>query len=298
MSGRPCIFGEVLFDHFPDGRQVLGGAPFNVAWHLQAFGCSPLFISRVGNDENGEKIRTSMQNWGMDTRGLQQDPSHLTGTVQVSIKDGEPSYDIVTERAWDFIDAGMLPDVDPGLLYHGSLALRNPCSAAALQALKTRNEAPVFLDVNLRPPWWEQQRLENLVAGAAWVKLNEHELRTMADSGSGGADDLRSNARELIDRYQLQLVIVTRGAAGAFAMDGNGGSFEITPGSQNAVIDTVGAGDAFASVCILGLVHDWKVDTILPRAQAFASAIVGRRGATIDDRAFYRNLLQQWGLAG
>jgi len=32
------IFGEVLFDQFPDGQQVLGGAPFNVAWHLQAFG--------------------------------------------------------------------------------------------------------------------------------------------------------------------------------------------------------------------------------------------------------------------
>ena len=47
---RLCVFGEVLFDHFPDGRRVLGGAPFNVAWHLQAFGEAPRFISRVGAD--------------------------------------------------------------------------------------------------------------------------------------------------------------------------------------------------------------------------------------------------------
>ena len=35
---RAIIFGEVLFDTFPDGTAVLGGAPFNVAWHLQGFG--------------------------------------------------------------------------------------------------------------------------------------------------------------------------------------------------------------------------------------------------------------------
>ena len=53
---RPVIFGEVLFDHFPDGARVLGGAPFNVAWHLQAFGSAPLFVSRVGNDPAGREV--------------------------------------------------------------------------------------------------------------------------------------------------------------------------------------------------------------------------------------------------
>jgi fructokinase len=48
------IFGEVLFDNFPD-KQVLGGAPFNVAWHLQGFGDNPLFISRVGDDSRGRE---------------------------------------------------------------------------------------------------------------------------------------------------------------------------------------------------------------------------------------------------
>ena len=34
-NGVPIIFGEVLFDIFPDGNQVLGWAPFNAAWYLQ-----------------------------------------------------------------------------------------------------------------------------------------------------------------------------------------------------------------------------------------------------------------------
>ena len=54
IAYRPLIFGEVLFDRFPDGSIVLGGAPFNIAWHLQAFKQSPLFISRVGDDPLGQ----------------------------------------------------------------------------------------------------------------------------------------------------------------------------------------------------------------------------------------------------
>ena len=68
---RACIFGEVLFDHFPDGRRVLGGAPFNVAWHLQAFGEAPFLVSRVGDDEEGDEVRSAMRAWGMDPAGLQ-----------------------------------------------------------------------------------------------------------------------------------------------------------------------------------------------------------------------------------
>ena len=36
-----ALFGEVLIDQFPEGQRILGGAPFNVAWHLQAFGQKP-----------------------------------------------------------------------------------------------------------------------------------------------------------------------------------------------------------------------------------------------------------------
>ncbi len=89
---RPVIFGEVLFDRFPDGSLVLGGAPFNVAWHLQAFGQAPLLISRVGDDPLGRQVRGAMLDWGMDTAGLQLDSAHATGTVEVRFDHGEPSY--------------------------------------------------------------------------------------------------------------------------------------------------------------------------------------------------------------
>jgi sugar/nucleoside kinase (ribokinase family) len=74
---RPCIFGEVLFDHFPDGKRVLGGAPFNVAWHLQAFGEAPRFISRVGDDAEGDEIRTAMRDRPAGSRSASRMASPL-----------------------------------------------------------------------------------------------------------------------------------------------------------------------------------------------------------------------------
>ena len=138
LQHPPCFFGEILFDVFPDGHEVLGGAPFNVAWHLQGFGLAPLLISRVGADVAGERIRAAMAAWGMRLDGLQTDPEHPTGRVTVSLRDGEPSFEIVTDSAWDFIAADELPDLTPALVYHGSLALRHPVSAAALEALLAR----------------------------------------------------------------------------------------------------------------------------------------------------------------
>ena len=137
--GRPVVFGEVLFDIFPGGESVLGGAPFNVAWNLQGLGLEPLFISRVGNDELGERVLGSMRDWGMDTRGVQLDRTHPTGTVGIELDGAEPTYTIHPNQAYDHIDPtaaiDALGDERPALLYHGSLALRQPVSRGALSRL-------------------------------------------------------------------------------------------------------------------------------------------------------------------
>jgi fructokinase len=291
-SLAPVVFGEALFDCFPDGTEVLGGAPFNVAWHLAAFGAAPLFVSRVGDDPFGDRIAAAMAGHGMATAGLQRDPMHPTGRVQVSLAGGEPSYDIVADSAYDFIDAAALPTIPAGsLLYHGTLALRQADSAAALAALRARTES-VFVDVNLREPWWSAEAVRALLNGARWVKLNADELALLAAAG----DDPESRAAALIERHGLALVYGTLGAQGAFALAADGSLERVRPGATVEVVDAVGAGDGFAAVLILGLLLDWPLGETLDRAQTFASGIVGRRGATIEDLAFYAAFAQRWGL--
>ncbi|MEA3274819.1 MAG: carbohydrate kinase [Pseudomonadota bacterium] len=287
-----CIFGEVLFDIFPDGKHVLGGAPFNVAWHLQAFGQTPHFISGVGDDEEGERIRTAMRGWGMDGSGLQTDPEHPTGRVTVSLDAGEPSYDIVPHCAYDYV--GLDPDHHPscGLLYHGSLALRNQVSARSLEQLKTNRPGSIFVDVNLRDPWWSRDQVMELVTDADWVKLNQDELRLLGGNGA----ELEEEARRFKDDNGLTGLILTLGAQGALGLVGDEAPVTVAPSSSLPVIDAVGAGDAFASVLILGVVNAWPLSDTMERAQAFASQIVQRRGATVDARIFYQPFIDAWDL--
>lgn len=291
-QSSPVIFGEVLFDCFPDGVSVLGGAPFNVAWHCQAFGLSPLLVSRVGNDSLGEKITTAMRDWGMDMSGLQQDVSHPTGVVDVRFNDGEPSYDIVENSAWDFIDVDQLPNVDgDGMLYHGSLALRSDASNAALQQLR-RSGRSVFVDINLRPPWWQQQRVRQMIRNAQRLKLNEDELQQIAPQGL----DVEQGMDYIINELSVEQLIVTRGERGVIAVEGDSKPLMVTPPEKTVVNDTVGAGDAFSSIMLLGQYQGWSLKDSLQRAQSFASAVVGIQGATINDRSFYEPFISAWKL--
>jgi len=290
---RPLIFGEVLFDHFPDGSAMLGGAPFNVAWHLQAFGLRPLFVSCVGNDAEGEAVRWAMRQWCMEDTWLQVDSEHPTGRVEVSFVGGEPSYDIVDRVAYDFIDAGLLPKLaGDWLLYHGSLALRHDDSAAALARLKQAHAGPLFIDINLRPPWWQELELLALVANADWLKLNEDELAELLPEEAG-----REERIARLSSLVAEQVVLTAGDAGATAISSSdGGQLRVVPERAERMVDTVGAGDAFCSVLVAGRLLQWPLAVTMDRAQRFASAVVGLRGAICSERDFYRRFVKEWNL--
>lgn len=304
LAGRPLVFGEVLFDEFQDGSAVIGGAPFNVAWHLRGFGLDPLMISRAGEDALGAEVLARMQAHRLDTRGIQRDAAHPTGRVRVSLMNGEPLYSILPEQAYDFIDSAALPDSlsDLGsrsdadgafaLLYHGSLAARRPVSARTLEALR-ESALPIFIDINLRRPWWERKAVEHLLAGGRWLKLNHHELAELAELPGTGTGALLEGAASLCNRYGLQTVIVTRGEAGAVAVTADG-SVVGKPEPAAGITDQVGAGDAFSAVTLLGILRGWSLDTTLSRASAFAAAICSVRGAIPADAALYERFLASW----
>lgn len=289
---RPVVFGEVLFDCFPDGSRVLGGAPFNVAWHCQAFGLQPLFISRVGNDSLGHEVKSAMLDWDMDTSGLQLDSTHATGVVDISFHDGEPSYNIVENSAWDFIEHRAIPEIDHQcVLYHGSLALRNPVAANSLADLKVKCSKSIFIDVNLRPPWWSLSLIENIIQKSNWIKLNVDELALIVPQEK----DTETRVRYLLSNLDVKLIVVTQGKAGAMAATHKEWC-SVHPENISNVVDTVGAGDAFSSVLLLGIHNAWSLQEILNRAQQFASAVVGQRGATTQNKDFYKPFVKDWGL--
>jgi fructokinase len=133
----------------------------------------------------------------------------------------------------------------------------------------------------------------NWVGEADWVKLNEDELRQL----DGESDDLSTTAAAFRERYNLDGLVVTLGERGVLALAADGDTCHIEPAPNLKLVDTVGAGDALTSVLILGLELDWPLYLTLERAQQFASAIVGQRGAVVDDADFYQRYIDTWQLS-
>lgn len=297
-DGRPLVFGEVLFDVFEDGHAVLGGAPFNVAWHLRSFGENPLFVSRVGDDLAGEKVLSTMRRRGLDTAGVQIDSVKPTGSVRVKFHHGEPRYDIMPDQAYDHIDAAVALSTcegrDLSLLHHGTLAARSDCSRRALESLRKQLGLSVFIDPNLRSPWWELDRTIGSLKMAKWAKVNAEEILIL--SGHTPYSDVPEAelASRLRAECDLSALIVTSGARGALVATPSG-TLKAEAYPTDSIIDTVGAGDAFDAVIILGLLRGWSFPLILGRAAQFAADVCGIQGATTTDRDFYEVLLREWG---
>ncbi len=127
-SPVPCIFGEVLYDNFPGGERVLGGAPSQRSLASSGIRGNPKIFSRVGEDDEGRSILQAMKAWGMDTTHVGTDNAHDSGRVEVQFNDNEPSYHIVPDCAYDHISVSGESVGSCGLLYHGTLALRNSVS--------------------------------------------------------------------------------------------------------------------------------------------------------------------------
>lgn len=132
--------------------------------------------------------------------------------------------------------------------------------------------------------------IEAMLHDADWVKLNETELAELCPGGP----DLESTMRTFCAQFDPEILVVTRGEQGVIAYYRRRRLHGVKPQANVAVVDTVGAGDAFAAVLLMGFSRQWPLEMTLERAQAFASALVGRRGATVADRTFYEVFSQQW----
>lgn len=294
---QPILMGEVILDRFPAGVVVLGGAPLIVSWHLQGLGAAPCLITRVGQDPEAEQVRGAMASWGIDPRGLQIDPDHPTGTVTVSLEQGQPTFEILPDQAYDFIEPEgvfrTLISIEPLLLYHGTLATRIPFARQVLSEVHHRTQLPIFLDLNLRDPWWDRDWIEQVLAQARWVKVNQSELAAIFEQPQIPTDRVPAYAQALQRRHGYGFLIVTLGEDGAvLALPDR---ILTHPAPQVEVVDTVGAGDAFSAVAILGIQQGWSPEQILKRGLRFASEICGRPGGTTRDRDLYARYREAWG---
>jgi fructokinase len=243
-------FGEILWD-IVDGQAKLGGAPLNLAANAAGLGVNAYLLSCVGDDDLGHGAVIEAKRLGVDVSGVQCSASHPTGTVLVTLSDGQPEYDIVRDVAWDYIEpppelhsAASLGGANA--ICFGTLAQRGEQSRQALHSLvASMSGVALFYDVNLRQQFYTAEIVKWGLERARIVKVNDAEAdilsRLLFDKDLSQAEF----ARAVIETFGVAVVLVTLGADGCLVATPS--AVTRLEGYRVKVVDTIGAGDAFSA---------------------------------------------------
>ena len=296
ISYKVIAIGEVLMDVFP-GYERIGGAPFNFAYHLLKMDVPVCLITRIGQDNLGQRIANLMELNGFDPRFVQRDEHHQTGKVNVTLNSqGNPTFDILEDRAYDHIEFNndILNAIrqKPDLIYFGTLAQRTDHGHDVIQRILSAREPNTrcLYDVNLRPGGWNEKIVDVSLRECDALKVNEEELRRIkAMMGLSGSDhDLIDH---LMHAYKIDFISLTRGKAGSALFTLNG-VYESASTSLDISGDTVGAGDAYASMLALGYICKWPPAQIVETATELARRVCGIKGAIPAEAGFYDGLMK------
>ncbi len=273
-------YGEALWDCLPEGL-FFGGAPINVARHLQRLGAGAYPATTLGEDFLGDEALDRLKGEGLSTDLVRRDPDLPTGTVKVRIDaSGSATYTIAQPVAWDRIpvDKAVLERTRSArALVYGTLAQREQDNRTAIQELLKLDGPFKIYDVNLRPPFDDLALVAELARPADLLKVNEEELYRLLDPDSE-KQPLEEAARRLADQTGVLRVCVTRAEKGAVFLDHD--RWFTADGRPVEVRDTVGAGDGFlASFALNYLAGRHEPAKVLENACRFGEFIATRDGA-------------------
>ena len=253
--------GEALIDFVPGGQQesgkvsylgAPGGAPSNVLAAASHLNMQTAFIGKVGNDVFGRLIRSTMERNGICTDGLLRSETEPTTLAFVSLDErGDRSFSFYRQHSADcMLRSAELPLTlleQAGIFHFGSVSMTaEPVRSATLEAVRHARSkgAAIAFDPNLRLPLWPDtdSAYHAICEGLRYadlVKLSEEELEFLTK-----AADHTAGMRELLERYDIRMLVVTLGADGCLCLCRNG-VFLRQHTIQVTALDTTGSGDAF-----------------------------------------------------
>jgi fructokinase len=293
MTAQPRLIvglGELLWDMLPGGKR-LGGAPANFSVMSARLGNRAVIASRLGNDALGREARSYLAPLPAELDSIQEDAKHPTGSVAITLTAGQAEYVIHEPVAWDFIEftpqwKQLASQADA--VCFGTLAQREPVSRKAIHAFlaATRRECIRVFDVNLRKPFYSRGVVEDSLAKATILKLNDAEMPQVLqllklDVGASAAEldpaALRKGARALLDDFPLQLVCVTMGGSGSLLVTRE--TFHQHPGIPIEVVDTIGAGDAFTAALTSYYLQKTPLPVLNEAGNRWGSWVASQAGA-------------------
>lgn len=279
-------FGELLFDRTPGGDH-LGGAPANVAFHLAARGVPVSLVSRVGYDPLGALALETLAKSGVDL-SLVQLGNEPTGTVDVTLTDGNAQYEIHPGVAYDNIEvtASLLAAASKAsLICFGTLVQRTPFSRATLETvLDHASNAIKLLDINLRRNCYSPEIVEHSLQRANIVKLNDSEVIELSQMLGLRSPQIERAASEIVERFQIDSCLITLAERGMLLVSPGRDPIHV-PGYRVNVVDTIGAGDAFTAAFISRFLQGESLVRSVEYGNRLGALVASRAGAmpTVSD---------------
>lgn len=277
-QGEILCVGEVLWDSLPAGL-FLGGAPFNVACHLNRSGARATMVSRVGSDRLGEEAVRRGAGYGVATDLIQVDDALPTGFVRATVDEaGEAHYEILSPAAWDAIEitSHLVARAEQArAIVFGTLAQRDARSRSTIERL-WRGDALKVCDVNLRPPFDDRAIVRRSLEHSDVVKVSREELKRLAAWFQLPAGE-HAAVVQIARDFECDVVCVTRGIDGAALWRNE--EWTEHPGFRVQVRDTVGAGDAFLAMLLIGLLEGTDSASVLERANQTGASVAAQFGA-------------------
>lgn len=284
------VIGEILFDIFPE-VQRLGGAPFNFAYHIKKLGLPVRFISRVADDANGRIILDFLKQNEFDLDDIQIDSNLKTGIVNVKMRaDKSHDFEIVKNVSYDNLQFNKkiekLLKSAPDLIYFGTLLQRSANGFNFIEKVFKNKEAgtDLFCDLNLRQGCYDDRIILRSLEYSNMLKINEEELHKLLNLES--VNDSTYEIDQLLNKYNIKNMIITKGKDGSSWYAGNKNINRKIRKNIN-IVDTVGAGDAFAAVAAAGYLQKIPIKKILELSTEFASYICTIQGALPADDRYY-----------
>ncbi len=268
---KAMAFGEIVWDVYPENA-CLGGAPLNFAAHLARHGHEVYMLSAVGTDAYGERALAQIEQWGVHTDCVARLTDKETGKCMVTLNEsGVPQYDLLENVAYDAIPSATATAAD--VLYFGTLALRSEPNRVMLQQLlDTMPFEEVFVDVNIRAPFYSEESVRFAVEQATILKISDEELPVVAKLLGIACEEPQAFIKQLTAAYpSVQCLILTCGAKGALVYHRAEDAMYTCASKPVEVVSTVGAGDSFSAA----FMHMYGKREPIEQCAAYASTVAG-----------------------
>lgn len=271
--------GEIIFDIF-NGEAEIGGAPLNFCAHCANLGAESALISAIGNDELGIKALNELKNFGVDTRYIQKN-CLSTGQCIVTVKNGNPEYNVLRPAAYDKISF-LKNEYTVDVFAFGTLIQRDGESRNAVkEILKSGNFNEIFCDINLRKNCYDEDSCRLCLENATILKISSEEEPLLQDFGFYEFTETESEkVRSICKAFgNIRIVLYTKGENGSLIYDKSEDRFYNIPAIETDVVSTVGAGDSYSAAFLCEYLRSGDIRAAGEAGAKLSSYVVAHRGA-------------------